>query len=263
MSDDAKLVTRIDGAVGTVVLSNVRKHNAMTMAMWQELPAALAALDNDPVIRMIVLEGDGDRAFVSGSDISQFESERSSGDKQAVYNAAVDAAHSAPGRCAKPVLAKIRGICYGGGVGLAVGCDLLLCSSDARFRIPAARMGIGYPPSSIRRLVGLVGAQNTLDILASARTFDANEAARIGLVARVIDAARFDAEVGEWLGQIAQNAPLTVRAVKRAIHELQSNPSAPPSAELLRDITACFDSADYREGARAFMEKRPPAFEGR
>ncbi len=263
MNDDARLITRIDGAVGTVVLSNVRKHNAMTMAMWQELPVALAALDIDSSVRVIVLEGDGDRAFVSGSDISQFESERSSGEKQAVYNAAVDAAHAAPGRCAKPVLAKIRGICYGGGIGLAIGCDLLLCSSDARFRIPAARMGIGYPPGSIRRLVSLVGAQQSLDILASARTFGADEAARIGLVARVIDAASFDTEVAEWAGSVAQNAPLTVRAVKLTIQELQSNSSAPPSAKLLRDITACFDSADYREGARAFMEKRSPAFEGR
>lgn len=263
MSGDARLVTRIDGAIGTVVLSNVAKHNAMTMAMWQALPPALEALDRDSAIRVIVLEGDGERAFVSGSDISQFESERSSGDRQAVYNAAVDAAHAAPARCVKPVVAKIRGICYGGGVGLAAGCDLLLCASDARFRIPAARMGIGYPPSSIKRLIGLIGAQQTLDILASARAFDAQEAARIGLVARVIDVARFDADVGEVLGQIAQNAPLTVRAVKRAIREQQSNPSAPPSDALLRDITACFDSADYREGARAFMEKRPPRFEGR
>lgn len=259
----AGLLVRRHGAVGTVVLSNVERHNAMTYDMWSSLPDTLAALDADPAVRVLVLAGDGERAFVSGSDISQFEQQRTGAEASQRYNRAVEQAHLAAGRCNKPVIAKIRGICIGGGIGLAASCDVRLCADDARFRIPAARIGLGYPTAGIARLLPLLGPQRTLDILLSARYFDAEEALRIGLVAHVWPAAEFDAKCDEWLSMVADNAPLTLQAVKRAVNERVEHPGRPPSDEVESLVAACFASHDYREGTRAFAERRAPLFEGR
>lgn len=259
----ATLISRIDGAVGTIVISNPDKYNAMSFDMWTSLPSALQALDAHPDVRVIVLEGEGDRAFVSGSDISQFESKRTGPEAQEIYNRAVEEAHLAPARCGKPVIARIRGICIGGGVGLAASCDLRLCSDNARFRIPAARIGIGYATAGIARLLPLLGPQNMLDILLSARFFLADEALRIGLVAKVYPAAEFDRLSGEWLAMVGENAPLTLRAIKRATHEMVAHPGADPSPKVEAAIAQCFSSSDYKEGTRAFMEKRLPVFHGR
>lgn len=258
-----ELISRSAGAVGTIVLSNPEKHNAMSFDMWSGLPAAIGAFDADPAIRVVVLEGDGDRAFVSGSDISQFEKQRTGPDATERYNRAVEEAHLAAGRCSKPVIAKIKGICIGGGIGLAASCDVRLCADDARFRIPAARIGIGYPTAGIARLLPLLGPQATMEILFSARYFNAAEALRMGLVAHVWPAAEFEQKAAEWLALVAQNAPLTLKAIKRATSEMAQKPGAAPSAEVEALIAACFASSDYKEGTRAFMEKRVPDFEGR
>ncbi len=258
-----ELISRSQGAIGTIVLSNPDKYNAMTFEMWDGLPSAIAALDSDPAIRLVVLEGAGDKAFVSGSDISQFEKQRSGPEATERYNRAVEEAHLATGRCSKPVVAKIKGICIGGGVGLAASCDVRLCADNARFRIPAARIGIGYPTAGISRLLPLLGPQNAMEILFSARYFLADEALRMGLVARVWPAAEFEEKATEWLTMVAQNAPLTLHAIKRATNEMVDKPGAPISAEVEAAIAACFNSSDYKEGTRAFMEKRVPNFEGR
>lgn len=259
----AQLSPRKNGAVGTLVLSNPEKYNAMSFDMWDGLPAAIAAFDADPDVRVVVLEGEGEKAFVSGSDISQFATQRTGPEATERYNRAVEEAHLAAERCSKPVIAKIRGICIGGGVGLAASCDVRLCADDARFRIPAARIGIGYPTAGIARLLPLLGPQNTMDILLSARFFDAREALRIGLVAHVYPAADFDAKADEWIALVAQNAPLTLKAVKLATYDALARPGAAPSAEVEAALAACFASDDYKEGQRAFAEKRVPAFEGR
>ncbi len=258
----AQVISSKQGAVGTIVLSNPPKYNAMSLDMWMELPRAIEAFDSDPQVRVIVLEGEGEKAFVSGSDISQFESQRTGLQATERYNAAVEEAHLAAGRCSKPVIAKIRGICIGGGVGLAASCDVRLCADDARFRIPAARIGIGYPTAGIARLLPLLGPQSTMDILFSARFFTAAEALRMGLVAQVFPATGFAAEADAWVALIAQNAPLTLRAIKLAIADTLARPGAAPSAEVLAAIAACFASSDYKEGTRAFAEKRVPLFEG-
>lgn len=259
----AELIVRKQGSIGTVVLTNPQKYNAMSFDMWRDLPGVIASLDADLEVRVVVLEGDGDKAFVSGSDISQFGTQRTGPEATERYNRAVEEAHLAAGMCSKPVVAKIKGICIGGGVGLAASCDVRLCSDDACFRIPAARIGIGYPTAGIARLLPLLGPQHTMEILMSARYFDAQEALRMGLVSHVWPAANFAAKCDEWLLQIAQNAPLTLKAIKRATHEMIESPGLAPSRATEALIAACFASIDYEEGTRAFSEKRVPRFEGR
>ena len=258
-----EILLRRDGPVGTVVISNADKFNAMTTQMWRDLPQRIAGLDADPAIHAIVLAGDGDRAFVSGADISQFGAQRADTASQQAYGEAVDASYLAPVRASKPVIAQIRGICFGGGLGLAAACDLRICADDARFRMPAGRLGLGYKPAGVQRFVALIGVQNTFDIFYSARVFDAADALRMGFVSRVVPAAQLHDEVQSLVAQIADNAPLTARAVKLSINaRLNDNdPEMLRAAEAAAD--ACNASEDYREGVLAFEQKRKAVFRGR
>jgi enoyl-CoA hydratase len=258
-----ELIVRRNGAVATIVFSNVERHNAVTYEMWRDFPLHMAELGADPAVRVVVLQGDGDKAFISGADISQFEKVRGTEDAQAAYDAAVDKAYGAPALCPKPVLAKIRGICVGGGLGLAAACDLRMCSDNSLFRMPAARMGLGYSYMGIRRFVQVLGAANAADIFYSARKFGAADAQRMGFVSRVVPAADLDATVDEWTAQVAENAPLTIIAGKRAIAEVLKDPADRDMGTLGTMIHACVTSDDYREGRTAFMEKRTPNFRGR
>ena len=191
----AELITRKENAVGWVIFSNPAKFNAVSHDMWMALPKAIAAFDADPEVRLIVITGDGDKAFISGADISQFEKARGSAEAQAIYNQAVVDAYEAPVLCSKPVVAKIRGICMGGGLGLAAACDVRIAAADAVFRMPAGRLGLGYNYTGIRRFVQMLGAANTADIFFSARKFDAADALGMGFVNRVVPVADFDREV--------------------------------------------------------------------
>ena len=259
----AELKTSIAGGVATVLFSNPPKMNAMSYDMWQAVPKVFAQLDADPAVRLIVCAGDGGKAFISGADISQFEKLRGTVEAQIDYNKAVEAAYFAPMNCGKPVIARIRGICIGGGLGFAAACDLRICSDDAIFRMPAARLGLGYSPVGVRRFMNVLGAANTTDIFMSARKFDAKEALRMGFVSKVVTVQELDKAVADYCKMVGENAPLTVAAAKYAVQQWQKSEPERDLAKAMKMVQACFASEDHREGRKAFMEKRTPAFHGK
>ncbi len=259
----AELITRREGAVATVLFSNLPKMNAMTFDMWSAVPKVLAELDADPSVRVIVVAGDGDKAFISGADISQFEKLRGTAEAQADYNKAVEAAYLAPIVCSKPVVAKLRGICIGGGLGFAAACDIRIASDNTIFRMPAARLGLGYSPSGVKRFMNVLGAANTLDIFVSARKFDAREAQRMGFVSQVYTVAELDGKVAEYCKLIAENAPLTVAAAKFAVVQGLKDAADRDMEKATKMVMTCFSSDDHKEGRKAFMEKRTPNFVGK
>ncbi|HTP63615.1 MAG TPA: enoyl-CoA hydratase [Burkholderiales bacterium] len=259
----AELKTRIDGAVATVLFSNLEKMNAMSYDMWQAVPKVFAELDANPAVRVIVCAGDGDKAFISGADISQFEKLRGTVEAQIVYNKAVEDAYVAPMNCTKPVIARIRGICIGGGLGFAAACDMRICSENAIFRMPAARLGLGYSPAGVRRFMNVLGAANTVDIFMSARKFDAKEALRMGFVSQVAKVEELDNTVANYCKLVGENAPLTVAAAKYAVQQWQKDEKDRDLARAMKMVEACFASEDHKEGRKAFMEKRTPEFKGK
>ena len=256
----AQILLKRDGAIGTVVISNPEKHNAMTAQMWSDLPARIAELDTDDAIRAIVLVGDGEGAFVSGADVSQFGAAHADPAVQRRFHAAVEAAYLAPVHASKPVIAQIRGVCIGGGLGLAAACDIRICADDARFRMPAGRLGLGYSRAGVQRFLSLIGVQNTYDIFFSARVFDAAEALRMGFVARVVSASALDDAVRDFCLAIADNAPLSATALKRTVNSCLQDPVGVSAAEAQDAIDRCNASADHREGVLAFEQKRKPVF---
>jgi len=232
----------------------------MSLDMWRAAATVLETFESNPAVRVIVLTGAGGKAFVSGADISKFEDERATIEAVSEYNAAVDSFSTALLSGTKPTIAMIQGYCVGGGVGIAVCCDMRIASETARFAVPAAKLGLGYGYENVRRIVDLVGPQVATEMLLTARQFNAAEAARAGLVNRVVPDAEIEHTVRELAETIAGNAPLTVQAVKRVVRELRSERPDVAACDAL--VRKCFESADYQEGRRAFMEKRKPEFRG-
>jgi enoyl-CoA hydratase/carnithine racemase len=232
----------------------------MSLDMWRSAATVLETFENDPAIRVIVLTGAGGKAFVSGADISKFEDERATRDAVAEYNASVDRFSTALLSGTKPTIAMIRGFCLGGGVGIAVCCDLRIANDTARFAVPAAKLGLGYGYENVRRIVDLVGPPFATEMLLTARQFDAAEAARSGLINRVVPDSEIDRTVRELAETIAGNAPLTIQAVKRILRELRTESPDVAACDAL--VRKCFESSDYREGRLAFMEKRKAEFRG-
>ncbi|MCU0818143.1 MAG: enoyl-CoA hydratase [Beijerinckiaceae bacterium] len=256
------ILYEVSGGQARITLSNAARHNAMTLGMWQDLPKAVARAVADDAVRIIVVAGAGEKAFCAGADISEFGETRSTEEQIGIYNEAVEQANVVLAGASKPTIALIRGICFGGGFGLAMSCDLRLATDDSRFRIPAARLGLGYDYSGIESLVRKIGMAGVAELLLSARIFDSADAQRYQILHRLWPRADFEAGAEGYLGDMASNAPLTLQAVKRALIEI-SRPEAerePAAADAL--VAKCFASLDYKEGQRAFLEKRPPVFRG-
>jgi enoyl-CoA hydratase len=258
-----KLVATKEGPIGWIVFNNPERHNAVSLEMWQSLPLVLDAFVADPEVRVIVLRGAGEKAFVSGADISQFKEKRSSADAVKFYNSTSDAASEALRNCAKPTIAMIRGYCIGGGTATAVNCDIRIAADDARFGVPAAKLGLGYRFSGINRLATLVGPQFAAEIFFTARQFNAQEALQMNLVNRVVPVADLERFTRDYVQTIGNNAPLTIAAVKRALIEYHKDPAQRDLALCQKMVEDCFASEDYKEGQTAFMEKRKPVFKGR
>ncbi len=258
-----EVTMKAEGAVAWVTISNVARHNAMSRTMWLQLAEAVAAVEADNALRVMVLQGDGDKAFVSGADISEFEGRADSKEASEEYSRAVANAERALTDCSVPVIAMINGICMGGGLGLAVSCDLRYASRDARFRMPAARLGLGYGLDNMRRIVNVMGAPGAADIFYTARIFDGEEAERFGLVHRAVDAGELASLVHETAAMVAANAPLTLHAAKLAIRAASHEASAEEVKAVAAAVGRCGDSEDYTEGRTAFMEKRVANFQGR
>ena len=258
----ASLKLREEGPIAWMTFSNLERHNAVSYEMWCEVPQAIAQFDASPEIRAIVLTGDGEKAFVSGADISEFEKRRGSLDASTVYNEAVDAAYAAVLAAKKPTLSRIRGICMGGGLYLAASCDLRICNDKARFAMPAAKLGLGIRYESIRRLMEVLPAAHAADIVFTGRGFDGQEALRLGFVNRSVSDEDLDDIVNQYLEWLGQAAPLTVKAAKAAMRAWSAG-EADDAIAAVRDMTdRCFASADYQEGRKAFAEKRKPQFRG-
>jgi len=257
-----KLLVEVAGPVATVTFNNPARRNALSAAMRAALPPALAALNADGDVRVVVVTGAGEAAFASGADISEFGAQRTDPADRAAYDRGQAALTAAWAAVDKPVIAMIRGFCLGGGLVTALQADIRIAADDSQFGIPAARLGLGYGFSGVSALMNLIGPARTAEVLFSARRFPAAEALQMGLVNQVVPAGDLRAAVSGLAEDISRNAPLTIAAAKAAIREASVPAGQRDLARVQAMVEACFRSADYLEGQRAFAEKRPPAFTG-
>jgi enoyl-CoA hydratase len=264
MTDAPSLLMEKDGPIGWLIFNRPDKRNAVGIETWQLMPEYAKDLAADDAIRVVILRGAGDKAFVAGADISQFKDRRRNMDDEAEYRRIGARGREALAALSKPLLAMIHGYCVGGGVSIAIGCDIRIASDDARFGIPAARLGLGYHYSGMEQLMALIGPSYTKEIFFTARTdWSAQDALRMGLVNQVVPKAELEAFTREYALTMARNAPLTLRSAKASVNELLRPSEKRDLAMLERLIADCFNSQDYQEGVRAFSEKRRPQFQGR
>lgn len=258
-----KMIAEKKNGIGWITFNQPEKRNAVSVEMWAAIPEIVTAFDADDEVRVIVMKGAGDRAFIAGADISEFGEKRNSPEATKYYDAVSAEAHAALVKSPKPVIAMINGFCVGGGVAVALSADIRIAADNTRFAVPAARLGLGYGAGGLDRLIGIVGPSFAKEIFFTARQFSHDEALAMGLVNRVVPAAELEAYVLDYAGKIADNAPLTMRAAKMTIDELMKDPARRDMEKCEAAIEACFASADYVEGRTAFMEKRKPQFKGR
>jgi enoyl-CoA hydratase/carnithine racemase len=258
-----KIIAHKEDGIGWLIFNNPERHNAVSLEMWEKAIETIADFQRDEAVRVVVVRGAGEKAFVSGADISKFDNERAEQDAVQRYDIATEGAYTSLRAMEKPTIAMIQGYCIGGGANLAICCDLRIASDNAKFAIPAAKLGLGYGYTRIRRLLDVVSPAFAKEIFFTARQFTAEEARIMGLVNRVVPHSDLEAYVTDYAKQIAANAPLTVKSIKRVVAEVVKDPSDRDLALCDHLVRECFESEDYAEGRRAFAEKRKPVFQGR
>jgi len=257
-----KILTEQTGDIARIIFNQPEKRNAVSLEMWEAVEAAVTRFQADDSVRILILSGAGGKAFVSGADISKFESERSSEEAVAHYNATTKRVYDMIEAFPKPTIAQIDGFCVGGGVALSLCCDLRICGEGSNFAVPAAKLGLGYAYPGLKRLVDVVGPAFAKEIFFTARRFNAEECRMMGLVNRVVPDADVAKVAEETAQMIAANAPMTVASTKYIIGQVLVPDSETDLAQCDARVKACFESADYVEGRRAFMEKRKANFIG-
>ncbi|MBF6568188.1 MAG: enoyl-CoA hydratase/isomerase family protein [Candidatus Binataceae bacterium] len=266
MSDsesNTPLLIQNDAPLGWLIFNRPQVRNALNLETWRLLASGINQLEQDPAVRVIILRGSTPKAFISGADISEFPNQRADAKQAGAYRAQVENTLATMIDCGKPVLAMISGLCIGGGIQVALACDIRFAAKGTRFGVPAGRLGLAYPIDGVMALTHVVGPANARDILFSARLFEAEEAYHMGLVSRLVEPDALDGAVREYALKIADNAPLTVSAAKIAIREALKDSDDRDLHKVRATVEQCYDSEDYREGVRAFLERRPPKFNGR
>jgi enoyl-CoA hydratase len=258
----SKILAEVDNGVGWLTINNPERRNAMSLEMWQGMSDAATALEADPSVRIVVLRGAGGKSFAAGADISEFEKHRADAEQKRQYAQISARAHSALDNLKMPLVALIEGFCIGGGLALALHADVRIATPGSRFGVPAAKLGLGYGYDGLATLARLVGPSVTKDMLFSARFLAADEALRVGLVNTVVEDPNIETHVREYAATIAANAPLTIRATKEAMRVFEQYSTNPAAQEIEALVDRCFDSDDYKEGRRAFLDKRTPQFHG-
>jgi enoyl-CoA hydratase/carnithine racemase len=257
------MLAHVEDGVGWITFNQPNKRNAVSLAMWQAIPEIIEYFAGSDEVRVVVLKGSGDKAFVSGADISEFEEVRNTPEQVEIYEAATGAANFALKSLEKPLIAMIRGFCIGGGMAIALTADLRVTADDGQFGVPAAKLGLGYGYGGIKELMNIVGPSFAKEIFFTGGRFSAADAETMGLVNRVVPVDELEALVTSLATTIAENAPMTVKAAKAAINEGTKNPDERELDLVAVMVEACFNSEDYKEGRRAFMEKRKPEFQGK
>jgi enoyl-CoA hydratase/carnithine racemase len=260
---EGKMLAEIEDGVGLITFNQPEKRNAMSVNMWHGLTEILDLFEASNEVRAVVMTGAGHKAFVSGADISQFEQQRANAYAQLEYDRLTSAGRARLAAFPKPVIARIRGFCLGGGLGIAMQADIRIAAEDSEFGIPAAKLGIAYGFDMVRKLVSLVGPAHARTLLYSGNRIGSAEAQRIGLVNQVVSDAALSQTVYDLARAIADNAPLSIRAMKLAVNSSVMSESERDLDAVNAAVLACFDSADYREGRTAFMEKRKAVWQGR
>jgi enoyl-CoA hydratase/carnithine racemase len=263
VKENSKILAKKNGGIGHLVFNNPERRNAFSLEMSIAAAEVMEDFLGDPAIRVIVLSGAGDKAFVSGADISKFEESRATKEQVENYNKTGERFREILKDSAKPTIAMIRGYCLGGGMAIALNCDIRICTEDASFGIPAAKLGIGYPSERLGQLVELCGPSAAKDLLFTGRRAKADEALRLGIVNYVVSAGELESFVESYAQTLANNAPLSMLASKRGIDEYVKDSDKRDNALIRKVVDDCFASQDYIEGRRAFMEKRKPNFTGK
>ena len=258
-----KMKVKVKNGVGWMIFNQPEKRNAVSFDMWQSIPKIVNFFESNNKVRVVVMRGAGNKAFVSGADISEFEDKRNTKKQVEIYDKATENASNSLINLEKPLISMINGFCIGGGLALSLCSDIRITSQNGLFAVPAAKLGVGYKFSGIKQLMDLVGPSYTKEIFFTGRKFTSNEALKMGLVNDVVKNDELDIYIDNLTNNIVENAPLTIRSVKVSVNEGLKIHQKSNLEKVNKLVEECFSSEDYMEGRRAFMEKRKPRFGGK